>query len=111
MNPSQQAQMIYNIKKLKEMIEEEQLLVVDTRTLKQLFPFSLPKPIKKGTMCKMCGSRHAFNRHHLIPKSVWKKGDKIKTIPLCYECHTHLHTNFSNYELRRRQYMANKISV
>lgn len=47
------------------------------------------KPYKRG-ICEKCGTEGYVNDHHIIPKQVKKKDNKV-TIRLCLNCHQNIH--------------------
>lgn len=67
----------------------------------------------KNKCCSMCGATSNLTEHHLIPKSIQNR-KKIKntnkeeltgkTIPLCFTCHSTLHSMFTEKELSENFY-------
>lgn len=60
--------------------------------------------------CKLCGRTRPLTFHHLIPrtchsnkwfKKTFSREEMSRGIDLCYECHSHLHGQFSEKELGR----------
>lgn len=49
--------------------------------------------------CQICNIQTKLTKHHLIPK-VKDKFKQNLTINICSNCHTFLHANFSESELR-----------
>lgn len=56
----------------------------------------------------MCNVNTKLTKHHLIPK-VKDKRKINETINICSNCHTFLHANFSESELRDNLNTLNKI--
>ena len=69
--------------------------------------------INKQKSCSICGTTLNLTEHHLIPKSIQNR-KKIKntnkeeltgkTIPLCFTCHSTLHSMFTEKELSENLY-------
>ena len=51
----------------------------------------MKKEARRGT-CKKCGKDFYVHSHHILPKSIFGKGE---TVDLCPNCHTHFH-EYSN---------------
>jgi len=94
---------------IKQAVAEEMRLVHDVDLEREPFPFTVPKPMRKGTVCKICMKNKASSRHHLIPKQTWRRGDRIITIPACKECHKEIHRRFNNSTLKEQFNTAKKI--
>jgi len=61
-------------------------------------PYSIdtlqPNRLLEGKSCVLCGGSNYLTYHHLVPRSMGGKG--YERMPMCVDCHTYLHKNFSN---------------
>ena len=63
--------------------------------------------------CALCNSNEQLTEHHLIPKSIQSRKKIVKenkeeligkTIPLCFACHSAIHSLFTEKELSETLY-------
>ncbi len=64
------------------------------------------KEARRGE-CEKCGKVFYVHGHHILPKSLFGKGE---TIDLCPNCHTHFH-EYSNLNTKNPQDKAEALKI